>query len=62
MTHKHDGLSASMQEKLKVWDVVFAAQTASLSALVENNTAAAVDIAARKVIDNAGYGEAFTHR
>lgn len=55
-------LGGALQEKLKVWDIVFEAQTASLSALHEISTAAAVDIAARSVIDGAGYGEAFTHR
>ena len=51
-----------IREKLAVWDIVFDAQTASLHALVENNTAASVDIAARGVITDAGYGGAFTHR
>lgn len=51
-----------VQEKLHVWRVVFDAQTASLHALHENASCAAVDLAARQVIDNAGYGQAFTHR
>ena len=55
-------LSDEMRKKLKVWDIVFLAQAASLDALHENSSAAAVDIAARKVITDAGYGEAFTHR
>ena len=55
-------LSGDMKEKLKVWDVVFEAQTASLYALHENSTAAEVDAAARDVISEAGYGDAFTHR
>ncbi|KAF2771074.1 Creatinase/aminopeptidase [Teratosphaeria nubilosa] len=54
--------SRDVQEKLRVWDIVFEAQTASLEALRENSTAAAVDIAARTVIEEAGYGDAFTHR
>ena len=33
-----------------------------MHALHEGNSAASVDIAARKVITNAGYGSAFTHR
>jgi Xaa-Pro aminopeptidase len=33
-----------------------------MHALIPNNSAASVDIAARKVITDAGYGEAFTHR
>jgi Xaa-Pro aminopeptidase len=59
---EYDALSASMKEKLKVWDIVFEAQTVSLSALYENSTAAAVDVAARDVISEAGYGKEFTHR
>jgi len=55
-------LSDTVKEKLKVWDIVFETQTASHSALHENSTAAAVDIAARNVIEDAGYGDAFTHR
>lgn len=38
------------------------AQTASLHAMQAGNSAAAVDIAARDVITNAGYGSAFIHR
>ncbi|KAI1097325.1 Prolidase/Aminopeptidase P-like protein [Jackrogersella minutella] len=49
-------------EKLKVWDIVLEAQTAAAAEFRANNTAAAVDIAARKVIENAGYGYGFTHR
>ncbi|KAI0835791.1 Prolidase/Aminopeptidase P-like protein [Hypoxylon sp. FL0890] len=49
-------------EKLKVWDIVLQAQTAAAAAFKPNNTAANVDIAARKVIDEAGYGYGFTHR
>lgn len=33
-----------------------------MHALHANNTAVSVDIAARKVITDAGYGDAFTHR
>ncbi|KAJ8128598.1 hypothetical protein O1611_g5035 [Lasiodiplodia mahajangana] len=50
------------EEKLKVWDVVLAAQSAAAAALKPNNTAASVDVAARSVIQDAGYGERFTHR
>ncbi|CAJ2510394.1 Uu.00g050970.m01.CDS01 [Anthostomella pinea] len=49
-------------EKLKVWQTVLDAQTAAAAAFVPNGTAASVDLAARGVIDDAGYGEAFTHR
>lgn len=49
-------------EKFKVWDVVLEAQTAAAAAFKPNNTAASVDIAARTVIEDAGYGYGFTHR
>ncbi|TVY12869.1 putative peptidase [Lachnellula arida] len=55
-------LSPLVQEKLKVWDIVLEAQTQSMQSLVSGNTAASVDIAARKVISGGGYGNAFTHR
>ncbi|KAJ5818966.1 hypothetical protein N7474_004557 [Penicillium riverlandense] len=55
-------LSPRMEEKLKVWDVVFEAQTRSINQMRENYTAASVDIAAREVINNAGYEGTFTHR
>ncbi|CAG8938031.1 unnamed protein product [Penicillium salamii] len=55
-------LSERMKEKLQVWDIVFEAQTQSIHQMRENATAASVDIAARKVITEAGYGETFTHR
>jgi Xaa-Pro aminopeptidase len=51
-----------MQDKLHVWDVVFEAQSQSLENMRANHSAAGVDIAARKVITDAGYGAAFTHR
>ncbi|TGJ79802.1 hypothetical protein E0Z10_g8958 [Xylaria hypoxylon] len=50
------------EEKLKVWDIVLVAQSAAAAVLKPNNTAADVDIAARAVIEDAGYGEHFTHR
>lgn len=49
-------------EKLHVWDVVLDAQTAAANAFRPNGTAASVDIAARTVIEDAGYGYGFTHR
>lgn len=49
-------------EKLKVWGIVLDAQTAAAAAFRPNNTAASVDIAARTVIEDAGYGFGFTHR
>ncbi|KAJ5450817.1 uncharacterized protein N7458_007266 [Penicillium daleae] len=55
-------LSPNLKEKLKVWDVVFEAQTQSIHHMKENLTAASVDIAARDIITRAGYGGTFTHR
>ncbi|KAG9200280.1 hypothetical protein G6514_007493 [Epicoccum nigrum] len=49
-------------EQLRVWRVVLDAQDAAVKAMVPNGTAAAVDIAARKVIAAAGYEKEFTHR
>lgn len=49
-------------EKLQVWDIVLDAQTAAAGAFKPNATAASVDIAARSIIENAGYGYGFTHR
>lgn len=53
---------ADIDHKIAIWKTVFEAQTQSLSALTLNHTAADVDIAARRVIEEAGYGDAFTHR
>ena len=50
------------QQKLDVWNVVHRAQAAARAQFKPNNTAASVDLAARKVISDAGYGEQFTHR
>lgn len=50
------------EEKAKVWNIVLDAQTAGAKAFKPGNTAASVDIASRKVIEDAGYGPAFTHR
>ncbi|KAL5363144.1 peptidase M24, structural domain-containing protein [Aspergillus floccosus] len=60
--HRKADTSAELQHKLKIWDIVFAAQTKSMQQFKVNATAASVDIAARKVITDAGYGDAFTHR
>jgi Xaa-Pro aminopeptidase len=49
-------------EKLKVWNIVLEAQTEAGKMFKPNNTAASVDIAARAVIDSAGYKGTFTHR
>ncbi|KAI0123472.1 metallopeptidase family M24 [Xylariales sp. AK1849] len=58
-SHLNSGLHA---EKLKVWDIVLEAQSAAALAFKPNNTAASVDLAARHVIEDAGYGYGFTHR
>ena len=55
-------VSPLIQQKLSVWDTVLEAQTQSMHALLEGSSAASVDIAARKIITDAGYGDAFTHR
>lgn len=49
-------------EKENVWQIVLEAQTAAAAAMKPNGTAASVDIAARTVIEDAGYGYGFTHR
>ncbi|KUI54544.1 hypothetical protein VP1G_01959 [Cytospora mali] len=49
-------------EKLQVWQIVLDAQTAAAEAFKPNATAASIDIAARGVIEDAGYGYGFTHR
>ena len=49
-------------EKLRVWQIVLDAQTAAAHAFRPNASAASIDIAARTVIEDAGYGDAFTHR
>lgn len=51
-----------LAEKEKVWQIVLDAQTAAANAFAVNATAASVDIAARTVIQDAGYGYGFTHR
>lgn len=56
---KHDDLHA---EKLKVWKIVLDAQTAAANMFKPNMTAGSVDVAARSVISEAGYGQYFTHR
>lgn len=52
----------NVTEQMNVWQVVLDAQAASVKAMVPHGTAAAVDIAARNVIEEAGYGKYFTHR
>lgn len=52
----------NITEQLRVWSIVLEAQKASVEAMVSNATAASIDIAARHVIEAAGYGKYFTHR
>lgn len=52
----------NVTEKLEVWQLVLDAQAASVKAMVLNATAASVDLAARGIIEGAGYGKQFTHR
>lgn len=52
----------NITEKMNVWKLVLDAQAASVKAMLPNNTAAAVDLAARGIIERAGYGTEFTHR
>lgn len=60
--HRNHENSELRSEKFKVWDIVLDAQTAASGAFKPNGTAAGVDIAARTVIEDAGYGYGFTHR
>ncbi|MBM7616526.1 Xaa-Pro aminopeptidase [Weissella uvarum] len=50
--------TAQMRE---VYDVVLTAQKAGIAALQLGNSAIEVDAAARKIIDDAGYGKNFSH-
>jgi Xaa-Pro aminopeptidase len=45
-----------------LWTVVYDAQSAAIASLNTNHTCADVDLAARRVIDDADLGEYFTHR
>ncbi|OCK76939.1 metallopeptidase family M24 [Lepidopterella palustris CBS 459.81] len=45
------------EEKLKVWDLVKNAQSESSKKFTPNHTAADIDITARTIIANAGYGD-----
>lgn len=51
-----------LRHKLEVWDLVLSAQTASVAQFRPGQSAASVDIAARSIIEDAGYGNDFTHR
>ncbi|KAG8625180.1 hypothetical protein KVT40_006931 [Elsinoe batatas] len=51
-----------LEEKTTVWDIVLQAQSAAGSMFKTNNSCASVDLAARGVIDKAGYNGTFTHR
>ena len=49
-------------EYRKIWDVVLEAQSAAIDEAAPGVACSAVDAAARRVIEKAGYGEYFTHR
>lgn len=55
-------IGAASDEVKEVWDVVAAAYAAGVAAVGPGVNASDVDRAARAVIDDAGYGEAFIHR
>lgn len=59
---KPKNMSPLLSEKIEVWELVREAQRQSIAAMKPEATAAAVDIAARTVIENGGYGDYFTHR
>lgn len=50
------------EEQKKVYDIVLEAELAALHAVKPGVTAAELDGISRKVIEDAGYGEFFTHR
>jgi Xaa-Pro aminopeptidase len=45
-----------------LWKIVYDAQSAAIDTLFTNHTCAEVDLAARKVIEDAGLGKYFNHR
>ncbi len=49
-------------EYRKVWDIVYEAQGAGIDAARPGVACSEVDVAARRVIEKAGYGQYFTHR
>jgi Xaa-Pro aminopeptidase len=51
-----------IEEKEKVWQIVLDTQTVASHAFQVNATAASLNIAARRLIEEPGYGDAFTHR
>lgn len=53
---------SASKEQLKVYDAVRAANLAGIAAVRPGATMASIDYAARKVIEDAGYGKFFTHR
>jgi len=53
---------APTDEYRKVWSIVLDAQSAAIDKAAPGVACSEVDAAARRVIDRAGYGEAFTHR
>lgn len=54
-------LGQPTEEMKKVYHIVLEAQLAGIAAAAAGVTGAAIDAAARKVIDDAGYGQYFSH-
>lgn len=54
-------VGAATQEQLKVYNVVLSAQNAALDKIKAGASSSEVDKAARSIIENAGYGDKFTH-
>ena len=50
------------KEMMDVWNTVHAAQSAAIELMKVNETCSVVDAASRTVIEDAGFGEFFTHR
>lgn len=47
---------------LDIWDIVYTAQTVAIRTAHNGTVTSEVDAAARRVIDDEGYGIYFTHR
>ena len=45
-----------------LWTAVYNAQSAAISAMTTSHSCSEIDLTAREVIANAGFGEYFTHR
>lgn len=54
-------IGPATDEQKRIYDVVLAAQAAGIAAITPGADCRGVDASARKVIDDAGYGETFAH-